>query len=190
MKKETKEKIEQLQSMEQNINSIIAQKQQFQAQQMEVDNALSQVKKTDKVFRIIGNIMVASSKTTVKKELSEKKELVDLRLKTMDKQEDKLRDKAAEIQKEVMKDIKWLKMSDQVEDIIDVLTELLEDNTVPKNVKIKIESIINSLKQDSELSLKVNQALSILDEISDDNNIQPYTRTQIWNIASMLESLS
>ena len=65
-----------------------------------------QVKKTDKVFRIIGNIMVASSKTTVKKELSEKKELVDLRLKTMDKQEDKLRDKAAEIQKEVMKDIK------------------------------------------------------------------------------------
>ena len=38
---------------------------------MEVDNALSQVKKTDKVFRIIGNIMVASSKTTVKKELSE-----------------------------------------------------------------------------------------------------------------------
>ncbi len=81
-------------------------------------------------------------------------------------------------------------MSDQVEDIIDVLTELLEDNTVPKNVKIKIESIINSLKQDSELSLKVNQALSILDEISDDNNIQPYTRTQIWNIASMLESLS
>ncbi len=106
MKKETKEKIEQLQSMEQNINSIIAQKQQFQAQQMEVDNALSQVKKTDKVFRIIGNIMVASSKTTVKKELSEKKELVDLRLKTMDKQEDKLRDKAAEIQKEVMKDIK------------------------------------------------------------------------------------
>jgi len=28
-----------------------------------------------------------------------------------------------------------------------------------------------------------------LDEVSDDNNIQPYTRTQIWNIASMLEAL-
>lgn len=106
MNKETKEKIEQLQSLEQNINSLIAQKQQFQTQQMEVENALSQIKGTDKVFRIVGNIMVASEKKDVKKELDEKKELLDLRLKTIDKQEDKMRKQAGELQKEVIKEMK------------------------------------------------------------------------------------
>lgn len=106
MKKDTKEKLEQLQNMEQSINTIIAQKQQYQSQQLEVENALAQLKETDKAFRIIGNIMVASKKEVVKKELNEKKEIVELRLKTMEKQEDKLRDRAAELQKDVLKEIK------------------------------------------------------------------------------------
>jgi prefoldin beta subunit len=106
MKQETQEKITQLQNLEQNINTLIAQKQQFQSQNMEIDNALSQIDDTEKVFRIIGNIMVASSKENVKKELSEKKEIVELRLKTIDKQEDKLRSKAGELQSEVMNEMK------------------------------------------------------------------------------------
>jgi prefoldin beta subunit len=106
MKQETQEKITQLQNLEQNINTLIAQKQQFQSQNMEIDNALSQIDDTEKVFRIIGNIMVASSKENVKKDLSEKKEIVELRLKTIDKQEDKLRSKAGELQGEVMKEMK------------------------------------------------------------------------------------
>lgn len=106
MKKETKEKIEQLQNLEQNINSLIAQKQQFQSQQLEVENALSQIKDTKQIFRIIGNIMVASDSKVVKKELDEKKELLDLRLSTMEKQEDKLRKQAGEIQQEVLKEMK------------------------------------------------------------------------------------
>ncbi len=106
MKKETKEKITQLQNLEQNINSLIAQKQQFQAQNLEVENALAQLKETNKVFRIIGNIMVASSKDKAEKELQEKKEILELRLKTFDKQEEKLRNQANELQQEVMKEMK------------------------------------------------------------------------------------
>ena len=80
-------------------------------------------------------------------------------------------------------------VEEQVEDIIEQLSELLGDNTVPRNVKTKVQTIISSLKEDAELSLKINKALNILDEISDDNNIQAYTRTQIWNFVSMLEAL-
>lgn len=105
MNDDTKEKINQLQNLEQNINTIIGQKQQFQSQQIEIENALSQVKKTDKVFRIIGSIMVASSKDDVNKELNEKQDLVNLRLKTMEKQEEKLKNKANDIQKEVLKEM-------------------------------------------------------------------------------------
>ncbi len=72
---------------------------------------------------------------------------------------------------------------------IEALEELRTDNTVPKNIKQKIAGIIESLKDGKELSMKINRALNELDEISDNNNIQPYTRTQIWNVVSLLESL-
>jgi uncharacterized protein (UPF0147 family) len=80
-------------------------------------------------------------------------------------------------------------MSDQINDIIEELDDLREDSSVPKNVKLKLNEITSALKENQEESIRINKALNILDEISDDNNIQSYTRTQIWNIASMLESI-
>jgi len=108
MNEETKQQIQELQALEQNINNLIAQKQQFQAQNIEIENALSQIEQTDKVFMILGNIMVASTKSKVKKDLDSKKEILDLRLKTIDKQEEKLRKKASELQHIVLR-----KMSDK-----------------------------------------------------------------------------
>ncbi|MEM3374160.1 MAG: UPF0147 family protein [Candidatus Woesearchaeota archaeon] len=77
----------------------------------------------------------------------------------------------------------------KTQDVIETMNELLNDNTVPKNIKQKLEQIIKSLQQPGDLSLQVNKALSILEEISEDVNLQPYTRTQIWNLVSMLETL-
>ena len=50
--------------------------------------------------------MVKSDKKTVKKDLKEKQEIVELRLKSIEKQENKLKDKANELQKEVLKEMK------------------------------------------------------------------------------------
>ena len=78
----------------------------------------------------------------------------------------------------------------EIGDVIETLTKLQEDAAVPKNVKIKIQKIITSLKKkNTELSMKINKALHELDEIADDANMQPYTRTQIWNVVSMLEKI-
>lgn len=71
--------------------------------------------------------------------------------------------------------------------IISTLEELAEDTTVQKNIKSKLESIIGVLKGEEELCIKINKVLNDLDEISNDNNIHTYTRTQIWNVVSMLE---
>lgn len=81
------------------------------------------------------------------------------------------------------------KPNEQVQEIINSLTTLMEDPVVPKNIKLKIETIIAILKEDQELSIKVNKALHELDEIADDANMQPFTRTQLWNVVSMLETL-
>jgi uncharacterized protein (UPF0147 family) len=78
-------------------------------------------------------------------------------------------------------------METNLDSIVVALKELVEDNTVPKNIKTKLNEIIDALSSEDEVSIRINKALNMLDEISDDNNIQAYSRTQIWNIASMLE---
>jgi len=80
-------------------------------------------------------------------------------------------------------------MTEQIKKAIDALNELKDDNTVPKNIKQKIDEIVGDLSGELEVSIKVNKALNMLDEISDNNNIQPYTRTQLWNVVSLLESV-
>ena len=76
------------------------------------------------------------------------------------------------------------------EEAIETLEELGEDSNIPKNVKIKINNIIDMLKGETEPSIKINKALSGLDEISDDPNLDSFTRTQIWNIVSILEKIN
>ncbi len=73
--------------------------------------------------------------------------------------------------------------------VIEALRELQEDYTVPRNVKAKVESIVKTLEDDVDIKIKINKALSELDDITDDTNILPYTRTQLWNISSMLEKI-
>lgn len=76
----------------------------------------------------------------------------------------------------------------EVQAIVDVLQEVIEDGSVPKNVKQKVETAIKTLSDTTNpISIRVNKVLNDLDEISDDANMQPYTRTQLWNISSMLE---
>ena len=77
---------------------------------------------------------------------------------------------------------------EQVQQIIEALTQLSEDTTIPKNVRSKITNAIQVLNEDTELSLKIDKALQFMDDVSNDTNIQPYTRTQIWNIVSLLEA--
>ncbi len=77
-----------------------------------------------------------------------------------------------------------------MKDVIKVLSSLEEDVTVPKNVRENVKKVISVLKgEEKEMSLKVNKALHILEEVSSDMNMEPYTRTQLLNVVSLLEKL-
>lgn len=85
-----------------------------------------------------------------------------------------------------------MKMAEQISDLgaaMGKLDEIQEDLAVPRNVRLKIQSIVSTLKEGIELSIKVNKALNELGEIVNDVNLQAYTRTQIWDIMSSLEKL-
>ena len=107
MNKDAEQKIEQLQLIEQNIQTISAKKQNFQTHLLEIENALEELTKTkNKVYKIVGSIMVLSEKDDVEKYLNSKKEILDLRIKNLEKQEKKFKDKLNEIQQEVLKELK------------------------------------------------------------------------------------
>ena len=84
---------------------------------------------------------------------------------------------------------KDMEAEDKIKDIIVALTALHDDTTVPKNLKNKLQETISILGNGGEPSVRVNKALNELDEINEYTNIQTHTRTQIWNIVSMLESV-
>ena len=77
----------------------------------------------------------------------------------------------------------------QVIEIVETISELSDDLSTPKNLKSKLVNISKILNQNLEDSLNINKALDELDEIVNDINLESYTRTQIWNIVSMLESI-
>lgn len=76
-----------------------------------------------------------------------------------------------------------------IDDILGAIKDINDDNTVPRNVKLRMQKIAEIMLKDEEVSSRVNKALYELEEISDDINMQPYTRTQIWNLGSLLETL-
>tara|TARA_Y100000310_G_scaffold258452_1_gene266872 strand:+ start:4330 stop:4578 length:249 start_codon:yes stop_codon:yes gene_type:complete len=82
-----------------------------------------------------------------------------------------------------------MKSPEKIKEIIDTLSELKEDQSLPKNTGVKLQEVIDVLNSDSESSMKVNKAFNILEGIADNTNLQSYIRTQIWNITSMLEKV-
>jgi prefoldin beta subunit len=106
MEKDTEKKIGQLQMMEQSLNTFLMQKQQLQAQLIELESALKEIKDTDNAYKIIGNIMVKTNKEELEKDLKSKKDAVDLRIKALEKQENQIKEKSKTLQEEVMKKLK------------------------------------------------------------------------------------
>lgn len=75
--------------------------------------------------------------------------------------------------------------------VIDLLSEIQKDYTVPKNVRIKVKNATTFLEEyEKSIAVRVDKSLQELDEISNDPNIPSYIRTQIWNAVSILETLS
>ena len=75
-------------------------------------------------------------------------------------------------------------------EVIAALKELAEDSTVPRNVKTKLQSIVLTLDNEIEAPLKLSKALNEFDEIINDVNLEPHTRTQIWGVVSSLEKIT
>jgi prefoldin beta subunit len=104
--KATQEKIQELQLLEQNLQNLLMQKQAFQLELNEVENAMSEVIKSGgEIYKITGQVMLKTDKSETEKELKEKNDLLSLRLKSIEKQEASVRQKAEKLRDEVTKEV-------------------------------------------------------------------------------------
>ena len=93
------EQLMKLEQSQQNLQSIMAQKQQLDMEQMESDRALEELKKaseTDPVFKHAGTILIKSTKAALIAELEEKKELANTRSTVLAKQETRIKESIKE----------------------------------------------------------------------------------------------
>ncbi|MDP6627059.1 MAG: UPF0147 family protein [Methanopyri archaeon] len=74
--------------------------------------------------------------------------------------------------------------------VCEILEEILDDRSVPRNIRKTAEDVKSILvDKDRAMRVRVNEAINRLDDISNDPNLPEHTRTDIWNIASTLETL-
>lgn len=71
-----------------------------------------------------------------------------------------------------------------------VLTNVSQDTTTPRNIRRAAKNAMEVLQvSEHTLAVRASNAISLLDEISQDPNMPPYTRVKLWNVASLLEAI-
>jgi len=104
---ESARKIQELQILEQNLQNLAMQKQAFQLELNEIINALSELKETkDDVYKIVGSIMIKSKKEALDKDLNSKKDIIDLRIKNIEKQEETLKEQLLKKRENLMQSMR------------------------------------------------------------------------------------
>lgn len=100
-------KLQEMQILEQNLQNLLLQKQTFQMELSETTSALKEIEKSsDEVFKIIGQLMIKTEKKKIRDELLNKEKILDLRIKSFEKQEDYLSAQLDKLREELMKNIK------------------------------------------------------------------------------------
>ena len=99
----TDKKIQEIHLLEQSLQNLFLQKQAFQMELSETQSALKEIENSgDEIFKIIGQLMIKTDKSKIKEELSNKEKILDLRKKTIEKQETSLTKKLDSLRGEVI----------------------------------------------------------------------------------------
>lgn len=85
---------------------------------------------------------------------------------------------------------KLAEYEERIKQALNVLGEVSQDTTTPRNIRRAAKDAMNAL-QDPQFTLGVraSNAIAILEEISQDPNMPPYTRVKLWNVVSFLEAI-
>ena len=102
--KDEERKIQEMTILEQSLQNLLLQKQAFQMEISETKSAMEEIGKSkEDVFKIIGQLMIRTENKKIMEGLSNKEKILDLRIKSIEKQEGAITEKLDKLRKEVLK---------------------------------------------------------------------------------------
>ncbi len=88
----------QYQQLQQQLQAVMMQKENTKMQEMEIDAALKELAKSkDDVYKSTGLLLIKAEPEKIKTELGERKNMLEVRLKSLEKQEDTVKKKISEL---------------------------------------------------------------------------------------------
>ncbi len=78
---------------------------------------------------------------------------------------------------------------EEFQPIVEILGTLVEDTSIPKNVRASISKAKVRLSEDKDSNTVLTNSIHALEEIVNDVNMPMHARTTIWNLLSELEIL-
>jgi uncharacterized protein len=94
----------------------------------------------------------------------------------------------------IMRQTKEMRKKDNQEKLlksINLIESILKNYTIPKSIKNSMKEILVILKDEKigEISVRVANAISLLENMTQNHHIQSHIRTNVWQIISTLESI-
>ena len=99
-----REQLTRLQQLQQNLQAIMMQKQQLEAESVEIERATEELKKLEPdevVYKSVGPLLLKTKKDDTLKELDEKKDLSNTRLVVLGKQETRVKENLKEVENKI-----------------------------------------------------------------------------------------
>ena len=80
--------------------------------------------------------------------------------------------------------------NESLNNAIQTLNQLVSSHSTPKNFKKTINDLMIDLKSEEySISVRAANAISALDDITQNPNIPSFVRTSLWQVVSTLESI-
>jgi prefoldin beta subunit len=105
---EIKQKIQQFQQLQQNLEYIINQRLQLESRLREIELAVEELEKTDPeevIYKSIGGIMVRSEHDKLLAEKKNQKTSMEMRIKTLKQKEERARGQVEQLSKKIQKEL-------------------------------------------------------------------------------------
>jgi uncharacterized protein (UPF0147 family) len=79
---------------------------------------------------------------------------------------------------------------ESLQNAMDTLNQVAANPSTPKNIRKTIQDLANDLKSEElSMSVRASNAISMLDDITQDPNMPSYVRVTLWQAVSTLESI-
>ena len=79
---------------------------------------------------------------------------------------------------------------DTLKEAIETLDQITTNSSAPKTIKKSITDLVTGLKStEDSMSVRAANAISVLDDITQDPNMPSYVRVTLWQAVSKLEGI-